>query len=69
MTWPTTGFCAYQSCVLKSDPLVVLVGPANDVQVLPKLSVGVKVTPACEAAHNTIKSPPVLSKGAVVWDV
>ena len=27
------------------------------------------MTPEWEEAHNTIRSPPVLSKAAVVWDV
>jgi hypothetical protein len=37
-----------------------------EIQVLPKLSLGVKVTPAWDEEHITIKSPPELSKAAVV---
>jgi hypothetical protein len=40
-----------------------------EIQVLPKLSLGVKVSPKWEEASKTIKSPPVLSKDAVVWEV
>ena len=60
------GFGAYQICVRKSKPRAVVVGPAIEIQVLPRLSLGVKVTPKCEEAHTTIKSPPVLLKAAVV---
>jgi len=35
-------------------------------QVLLKLSLGVIVTPACDEANITIRSPPVLLNGAVV---
>jgi hypothetical protein len=45
---------------------VVLVGPAIEIQLLPRLSLGVNVTPAWEEAHITIKSPPVLAKAGVV---
>jgi hypothetical protein len=60
------GFAAYQICVRRSYPTVVLVGPPTEIQVLPKLSLGVKVSVKWEEAHKTSKSPPVLSKGAVV---
>jgi hypothetical protein len=39
------------------------------IQALPKLSLGVNVTPAWDDANITIESPPVLSKAAVVWVV
>jgi hypothetical protein len=39
-----------------------------EIQVLPRLSLGVRVTPAWEEAHITIRSPPVLSNGKVVWE-
>ena len=48
---------------------MVLVGPATEVQVLPRLSLGVKVTFAVEEAARTIRFPPVLSKAVLVWDV
>lgn len=60
------GFGAYQICVRRSNPSGVVVGPAMGIQVLPKLSLGVKVTPKWEEANRTSKSPPVLSKGTVV---
>ena len=63
------GFGAYQTCVRRSNPTLVVVGPPKEIQVLPKLSLGVKVTPKCEEVHKRIKSPPVLSKAAVVWEV
>ena len=66
---PTMGLRAYQTCVRRSNPTLVLVGPAMEVQVLPKLSLGVRVTPMWDEPNITIKSPPVLSKVAVVWDV
>jgi hypothetical protein len=64
---PTVGFFAYQICERRSNPVLVFVGPAAEIQVLLKLSDGVIVTPAWEEANTTIASPPVLSKGAVVW--
>ena len=63
---PTVGFRAYHTCVRRSNPVVVLVGPASDIQLFPKLSEGVKVTPLCDDAQMTMASPPVLSKVAVV---
>jgi len=66
---PTVGSRAYHTCVRRSSPVVVFVGPAAEIQALPKLSVGVIVTPRCDDAHITIKSPPVLSNAAVVCDV
>jgi len=65
---PTVGSRAYHTCVRRSSPIVVLVGPAADIQAFPKLSVGVIVTPRCDDAHITIKSPPVLSNAAVVCE-
>src|SRR5262249_28587485 len=55
MVWfgPTLGFRAYQSCVRKSDPVVVFVGPAIVIQLFPKLSLGLNVTPACEEEQRT----------------
>src|SRR2546423_13160790 len=65
---PTVGMRAYQTPVRRSNPVVVLVGPAIAIQAFPKLSDGVIVTPACEETHITITSPPELSKLAVVCD-
>src|SRR5262249_37624411 len=53
--------------VRKSSPIVEFVGPTKLTQALPKLSVGVMDTPACDDAHSTSKSPPVLSNPTVVW--
>jgi hypothetical protein len=66
---PTVGLFAYQICERRSNPVLVLVGPAAEIQVLLKLSEGVIVTPAWEEAYTTMKSPPLLSNGAVVWIV
>ena len=66
---PTVGLFVYQTCVRRSNPVLVFVGPAAEIHVLLKLSDGVIVTPAWEEAHTTIKSPPLLSNGAVVWVV
>jgi len=63
---PTTGIRAYHTPVRRSNPVVVLVGPAAAIHAFPKLSVGVIVTPACEDAHSTSKSPPLLSNPALV---
>jgi hypothetical protein len=63
------GFGAYQICVRRSNPTLVLVGPAMVIHLFPKLSLGVKVTPAWDEAHITMRSPPVLSKAAVVCEV
>ncbi len=41
---PTMGCGEYQICDPRSNPRVVVVGPAIEIQVLPKLSLGVKVT-------------------------
>ncbi len=49
--------------------MLVLVGPAAETQALLKLSEGVIATPAWEEANTTSRSPPLLSKGAVVWVV
>jgi hypothetical protein len=63
---PTTGIRAYHTPVRRSNPVVVLVGPATAIHPFPKLSVGVIVTPACEDAHSTSKSPPLLLNAALV---
>jgi len=65
---PTVGSRAYHTCVRRSSPVAVLVGPAAVIQPFPKLSVGVIVTPRCDDAHITIRSPPVLLNAAVVCD-
>jgi hypothetical protein len=65
---PTTGSREYHTCVHRSSPIVVLVGPAAVIHPFPKLSVGVIVTPRCDEAHITSKSPPVLLNAAVVCD-
>ena len=44
-------------------------GPAIGIQVLSKLSLGVKVMPEWDEASRTIRLPPVLLKAAVVSDV
>jgi hypothetical protein len=66
---PTVGLFAYHICERRSNPMLVFVGPAAEIQVLLKLSDGVIVTPAWEEANTTIESPPVLSNAAVVWVV
>jgi hypothetical protein len=63
---PTVAFLAYQTSVRKSSPVLVLVGPAPDIQLFPKLSDSVMVTPWCDDAHTTSKSPPVLSNAPVL---
>src|SRR5438309_2330269 len=50
---PTVGNRAYQTCVRRSSPWVVLVGPAAEVHAFPKLSEGVIVTPKCDDALMT----------------